>query len=328
MSSRPQEDRAGSTGPVESRITNHESRFSRGWVAGFVLCAAFAGDPSAADFTFAALGDMPYSQDEEARFPSLIAEMGRENLAFVVHVGDFKRATETCSDEIFLERRGWFEASPHPFIYVPGDNEWTDCRRPFGAARDPYERLGKLRELFFAEEASFGQRKLRLTRQPGLAGGPRHPEHARWEHQGVLFLTLNAPGYNNHQTGPEFAARNAAVRQWLTGSFAGARARGLRGVVVLMHGDAWDSAGHTRSGFTGLVETLAAETRAFDGAVLLVHGDSHRYRVNQPLRDPATGAPLANFLRVMVFGSPSQRWVRIRVTEEGGKIRFEATPGD
>jgi hypothetical protein len=291
-----------------------------------VLWAALSA--SAADFTFAALGDMPYSADEEARFPGLIAEMGREELAFIVHVGDFKRATETCSDEISLQRREWFEQSRHPFIYLPGDNEWTDCRRPFGAARDPYERLGKLREVFFAGEASFGQRKLRLTRQPGPAGGPRHPEHARWEHQGVLFLTLNAPGHNNHQTGPEFAARNAAARQWLTESFASARAHGLRGVAVLMHGDAWDSTGQTRSGFTGLIEALAAETRAFSGAVLLVNGDSHRYRVDQPLRDPATGAPLGNFLRVMVFGSPSLRWVRIRVSEEAGRVRFSAEPGD
>jgi hypothetical protein len=313
---------------IESRPTNHESRISRGLIAGFALCAACAGDPAAADFAFGALGDMPYSADEEERFPGLIAEMGRENLAFIVHVGDFKRATETCSDEVYLERRGWFEASPHPFIYVPGDNDWTDCRRPFGAARDPLERLDKLRELFFSEETTFGRRKLRLERQPRLAGGPRYPEHARWEHQGILFLTLNAPGHNNHQTGGEYAARNSAVRQWLTESFAGARARGLRGVVVLMHGNPWNNAGHTRSGFTGLIETLAAETRAFSGAVLLVNGDSHRYRVDQLLRDPATGAPLGNFLRVMVFGSPSLRWVRIRVSEAAGRVRFEAEPGD
>src|SRR5262245_41440073 len=95
---------------------------------GLALCAS----TGAADFTFGALGDLPYSADEEERFPALIADMNREELAFVVHVGDFKRATETCSDEIFLQRREWFEQSRHPFIFVPGDNEWTDCRRPFG----------------------------------------------------------------------------------------------------------------------------------------------------------------------------------------------------
>jgi hypothetical protein len=44
----------------------------------------------AADFTFAALGDAPYSESEEAPFVSVIAAMNREPLAFAIHVGDFK----------------------------------------------------------------------------------------------------------------------------------------------------------------------------------------------------------------------------------------------
>jgi hypothetical protein len=296
-------------------------------VSGAALCVALSA--SAADFTFSALGDMPYSEDEEARFPALIADMNREELAFVVHVGDFKGATATCSDEIYLERRTWFELSRHSFIFVPGDNEWTDCRRPFGAARDPLERLDKLREIFFSGQTSLGQRRLSLVRQSSPAGGYRYPEHARWEHQGVLFLTLNAPGPNNFpEVAAEFSARDRAVRQWLAESFAMARARGLRGLVVFMHADAWNAIGQPRRGFAGLLETLTAETRDFGGEVLLVNGDSHRYRVDRPLRDPATSAPLGNFLRVTVFGSPSLRWVRIRVSEEAGRVRFSAEPGD
>jgi hypothetical protein len=278
---------------------------------------------------FGALGDLPYSRDEEERFPGLIADMNREELAFVVHVGDFKSAVSTCSDEIYLERRGWFERSRHPFIFVPGDNEWTDCRRPFGAARDPLERMDKLRELFFSGSTSLGQRRLSLARQSSPAGGYRYPEHARWEHQGILFLTLNAPGPNNFpEVAAEYSVRDRAVRQWLTESFATARARGLRGLVVFMHADAWNAAGQPRRGFAALLETLTAETRNFGGEVLLVNGDSHRYRVDRPLRDPATHTPLGNFLRVMVFGSPSMRWVRIRVSEEAGRVTFHAAPGD
>lgn len=300
-----------------------------GAIARLGLCAALIGDIAAAEFSFGALGDLPYSRDEEERFPGLIADMNREELAFVVHVGDFKRATETCSDEIYLERRGWFELSRHPFIFVPGDNEWTDCRRPFGAARDPLERLDKLREIFFSGQTSLGQRRLSLARQSSPAGGYRYPEHARWEHQGILFVTLNAPGPNNSpELAAEYSVRERAVRLWLTESFATARARGLRGVVFFLHADMWSADGRPRRGFAGLLEALAAGTRNFGGEVLLVNGDSHRYRVDRLLRDPASGAPLGNFLRVMVFGSPSLRWVRIRVTEEGGKIRFEATPGD
>ena len=63
---------------------------------------------SAADFVFAAFGDTPYSREEEARFPDLVAEMNREPLAFVAHVGDFKAAWTPCDDELFLQRREWF----------------------------------------------------------------------------------------------------------------------------------------------------------------------------------------------------------------------------
>jgi len=277
-----------------------------------------------APFTFAALGDTPYTRDEEARFPDFIAEMNREDLAFVVHVGDFKSANARCTDELFLQRREWFEYSHHPFVFVPGDNEWTDCRR-FSAGRyEPLERLRKLRELFFRGEESLGRRRMKLTRQ-----SPDYPEYARWRHGEVLFVTLNVPGgANNARHMPEeFRSRSAAVEQWLERSFRLARADGLRAVVVLMQANPWASPTGHYFGYRELLAALARETREFRGEVLLVHGDTHRHRVDRPLRDSAHGAPLANFTRVEVFGSPSMNWVRVRVIEENGRVRFEATPG-
>ena len=173
------------------------------------------------------------------------------------------------------------------------------------------------------------KRRLSLARQSSPAGGYRYPEHARWEHEGILFLTLNAPGPNNFpKSEVESAARATAVRQWLTESFTVARSRGLRGLVIFMHADAWNVVDRPRRGFSGMLETLAAETRNFRGEVLLVNGDSHRYRVERPLRESRTSAPLGNFLRVTVFGSPSFRWVRVRVREDAGRVRFEVAPGD
>ena len=310
-------------------VTPHQPRIFRRAIACLALWIALSGGAAAAEFTFAAFGDTPYTRDEEASFPDFIAGMNREDLAFVVHVGDFKSALADCSDELFLERRQWFELSRHPFVFVPGDNEWTDCSRVFAGGRDPLERLRKLRELFFTGDTSLGQRRMTLTRQSGLSQR-RHdyPEHARWEHGGVLFVTLNAPGPDNNARVPEeYSRRSAAIREWLTQSFALTRDRGLRAVVVFMQGNPWNALGRPRRGFSGLLDTLAAETRNFGGEVLLVHGDTHRYRVGRPLNDPASGAPLANFMRVEVFGSPSMNWVRIRVMEEAGRVRFEATPG-
>ena len=309
---------------VESRPTNHESRSYRGAIAGLVLCAALAGDLAAAEFTFGALGDTPYTKFEEALFPGLLAGMSNEDLAFAVHVGDFKAASAPCSDELFRQRREWFDLVRHPFVVVPGDNEWTDCHGFQAGGHDPLERLAKLRELFFRGEDSLGRRQIRLERH-----GPGYPEHARWRHEDVLFLTLNVPGNaNNARDMPEeFRSRSAAVDQWLEKSFGLARGSRLRAVVIFMQANPWASPSSRYFGYRGLLATLAREALAFDGEVLLVHGDTHRYRVDAPLRDPATGAPVANFTRVEVFGSPGMNWVRIRVMDAAGRIGFEVTPG-
>ena len=289
------------------------------------LCFAFASDLAAAEFTFAVFGDTPYSREEEARFPDLIAEMNREPLAFVAHVGDFKAAWMRCDDELYLLRRAWFELSHPPFVFVPGDNEWTDCWR-FSAGRyDPLERLRKLREIFHRGEESLGQRRIRLARQSA-----EYPEHARWRHGEVQFVTLNVPGgANNARRMPEeFRDRNAAAIQWLGEAFRLAREDGSGAVVVLMQANPWASPTSHYFGYRELLAALARETREYRGEVLLVHGDTHRHRVDRPLRDPAGSAPLANFTRVEVFGYPTMNWVRIRVGEEAGRVRFEVTPGN
>jgi len=294
-------------------------------IGGVALWAALCGSTVAADFTFGALGDTPYTWFEEAHFPSLLDGMSREDLAFVVHVGDFKAARAPCSDELFRQRREWFDLVRHPFVFVPGDNEWTDCRGFQAGGYDPLERLAKLRELFSGGEESLGQRRIRLARQL-----PDYPENARWRHGDVLFVTLNVPGHDNNarRMPEEFRGRSAAVGKWLEQSFNLARGDRLRAVVIFMQANPWASPTNRYFGYRELLATMAKETLGFDGKVLLVHGDTHRFRVDSPLHDPATGALVANFTRVEVFGSPGMNWVRIRVTENAGRVSFEVTPGN
>ena len=66
----------------------------------------------------------------------------------------------------------------------------------------------------------------------------------------------------------------------------------------------------------------------FSGEVLVIHGDSHRYRMDQPLADPRGRKTLRNLTRLEVFGYPFQNWVRVRVSERDGKIVITPTPGD
>ena len=294
-------------------------------IGGAALWVALCGGVVAADFTFGALGDTPYTWFEEAHFPGLLDGMSREDLAFVVHVGDFKAARAPCSDELFRQRREWFDLVRHPFVFVPGDNEWTDCGGFQAGGHDPLERLAKLRELFSGSEESLGRRRIRLARQ-----SPDYPEHARWRHGDVLFATLNVPGHDNNarRMPEEFRSRSAAVGKWLQQSFNLARGDRLRAVVIFMQANPWISPTGRYFGFRELLATMAKETLGFDGEVLLVHGDTHRFRVDAPLHDPATGALVANFTRVEVFGSPGMNWVRIRVIEDAERVGFEVTPGN
>jgi hypothetical protein len=59
----------------------------------------------------------------------------------------------------------------------------------------------------------------------------------------------------------------------------------------------------------------------------LIHGDSHRHRIDQPLINPRTGYPFRNFTRIEVFGSPVVNWVRVQVNRQNGKTVFSATSG-
>lgn len=293
---------------------------------GLALLLAAAMPAPGADFVFAAFGDTPYTEEEEPQFVAMIAAINREQPAFSIHVGDFKSGWSPCSDALFKQRAEWFALFHAPLIYTPGDNEWSDCWRAWGASHDPLERLRQLRKLFFADPFSLGQHKLPLTRQN--TRGAAYPEHARWTHEGVVFATFNVPGGDNNSRMPgEMAARNQAVGLWLRDTFKLARNESRRAVVLIFQANPLGGNDKPRRHFEEIMQLITAETLKFPGEVMLIHGDTHRYRVDQPLTDPQTNRPLRNFTRLEVFGYPFVNWVRVRVTQINGKVTFTPTPG-
>jgi len=278
-------------------------------------------------FAFALIGDLPYTLADDAKFPNLIAEINAAELAFVVHDGDFKNdprgtgatRSQSCTDELFGEVRELFDQFDHPLVYVPGDNEWTDCWLPPSDA-DPIERLAMLRHLFFATDQSLGRRTIPLARQSDDAGSPHaaYRENARWSHGGVTFATLNVTGSNNNkdrtpEMDAEWADRTAADLAWLRATFAAAAADGSLGLMVIWQANPWDPRiPEGSTAFMELLATLEAETIAFRRPVVLVHGDTHYFRVDKPL-GPARGRVVENFTRVETFGTPNVHWVHVTV---------------
>lgn len=291
-----------------------------------VLCLALAllALPSQAQtparFTFAIVGDAPYNALEEFLFTQELKEIDREDLAFVVHVGDIKSGGSPCSDALFAKRLQQFQSVRHPFIYVPGDNEWTDCWR---SGADPLERLAKLRELFYPDDNSLGESKLNLERQSADPRFAEYRENVRWRFGPALFIGLNIPGSNNNfgrtpRMDAEYARRSAADAAWLAQGFELAKRNGDAAVFIVTQADPYfeRASRHPASasdGYAQFRQALLAHTLAFGKPVILIHGDTHRFRVDHPLVDPATHRPVGNFTRIESFGSPFVDWIRVSV---------------
>ena len=296
--------------------------------------ALFTAAVPACAGVFALFGDLPYNEREVEALRLIIDEMNRDNeLAFVVHDGDIKSGGETCDNRRFLARRADFEASRHPFILIPGDNDWTDCHRPSNGPYDPEERLAKLRELFFSTDESLGQRKLKLTRQGDLQ--PQYAawrENVRWEFENTLLVGINIPGSNNNWknrgTNTEFHARLKANTAWIATNFRTARERNMRAVMLILQANP-DFEGTEaaklarqpgyRDGFAEFRAQLLEEAKAFGKPVVVVHGDTHSYQLDQPLKDE-TGATVSNVTRLETPGSPFIGWVRTVVDANDSKV--------
>jgi hypothetical protein len=297
------------------------------WLAGICLCVAALAHGET--WQFALIGDVPYSARERHELPRMLEAIADTRVALIAHIGDIKHGEARCDDEVFADRRQLFDASRVPFVFVPGDNEWTDCKRISNGAYDPLERLAALRSLFWQRPDSLGRKTIPLERQPGS-----YPEHSRFRLGPVLFVTLNLPGSDNNHGLPkdasaEFLARNPFVLDWLTDSFARARRDGMAGIVLLFQanpGFRHFAQGLPHRGFREFLETLRRETLAFPGQVVAVHGDTHVSRIDQPLRD-GNGKQIANFIRVETFGYPLMGWTRGIIDSDSPTLfRFETYP--
>lgn len=296
-------------------------------------------------FEFGVVGDGPYVLASEAPFERVIADMNRSELAFVVHVGDiqadpripFAGGIPTCTDASLQRRKELFDASQHPFILVPGDNEWTDCHLLQDRVVDPLERLERLRSVFFASDYSLGQVRLTLASQAHDDMHPKYVENRQWIHGGVLFVTLHIVGSNNNlgrtpQMDDEYAQRNAANLEWLKKAFLRARWEQARAVVILMQANpkfetSWSATQVGRylpglpvtvpeqriaTGFDDFRDALERELISFSQPVLLIHGDTHIFRVDKPLKH-ADDRVIEHFTRLETFGHPDVHWVRVSI---------------
>lgn len=297
-------------------------------------CSPISGGKSLAQdnqFSFALIGDLGYVPAEEPLVVNLLADIAKHpELAFVVHVGDLSTPRYACTDQHQDLRLKQFNSLPQALVYTPGDNEWVDCHPGQNIdGYDPLERLSRIRKTFFQDDKSLGGRRMNLTRQSANPKFSKFAENARWTQGGVTFVTLHATGSNNNlgrtpENDAEHAERNAANIAWLRESFDLARTNGSRAVMVLTQANIfpdfppYPGKPQTPSGTAEMQAALHEEATRFQGRVVIVHGDSHYFRIDNPFRAPRVQGVRppptpSNTLRVETFGTPDHHWLMVTV---------------
>ena len=181
------------------------------------------------------------------------------------------------------------------------------------AKGDPIANLELVRSTFFAKPGQTLGAPMEVHTQavefnPAHTADKAYVENVWWEKSGVLFVTLNIPGGSNNGTDPwygapsmsldqqnEVAVRTAATLRWIDAAYNRATTNGFIAMVILTQADMWDvdeaktGSAHL-SGYKQYLDKLAEGTKAYGMPVLMVMGDSHTYRSDNPL---TKGAPCA-----------------------------------
>jgi hypothetical protein len=292
-------------------------------------------------YTVAVIGDTPYGAAKLAELPDLIAQMNADpKVDLVVHLGDIKAGSNSpCTDEYFQLVHDIYADVKDPFVYTPGDNEWTDCHQAGknNGFYTPTERLQAIRALFFPVPGqTMGGRKKRVLTQADDPANSAYVENTMWMESRVVFATLNITGSNddlaswgsplpaNASSYPsqsqERASRSQANSAWLAKAFATAADNDADGVVLAFQADMWDVTS-SLSGFDAIVVQIGNLAAAFGKPVLLLEGDSHVFNVDHPYTASSAlfgvhpGTPVAtNVTRIVVEGSAAGRTEYLRLT--------------
>jgi hypothetical protein len=315
----------------------HAIRFLQ--VVALAACLAPAAAHAEDTFSFGLWGDMPYAKaKDEPKMPALAADMNASDIAFSIYDGDIKDGSSKCTDDVYTWAMDYFNTFKAPLVYIPGDNEWTDCHRTNNGGYDNLERLDHLRKVMFAKPESFGMTPILLDHQ-GKAG-EKFVENTRFVHGSIVFVGLNVPGSNNNKVhddtecaaksartseqcaadNAKYSERDAANIAWMHDAFALAKTSKAPGIVIDLQADMWFDLPETTDnerdapsadGYTAFLAKLVEETKAFPGQVLLVHGDTHFFKLDKPLikQDDL----VENFTRLQTFGSPNVHWVKVTV---------------
>jgi hypothetical protein len=321
-------------------------------IAASLTACATAPGATHNSYSFGLWGDMPYKKaGDDTKLPAVLSSINASDIAFSLYDGDIKDGSSQCTDNIYTDALTMFGSMKKPVVYVPGDNEWTDCHRTNNGGFDALERLAHLRKVMFPTVNTLGQTTLPMEHQGKL--GEKYVENTRFSYGPVVFAGINVPGSNNNiilsakdckaksarnpaqcdAANAEYLDRDAANIKWLDETFAKAKASKAEGVVLVIQADPGFDLPETEdtdesqlpqyAGYRNFMAAVVSQTEQYQGQVLFVHGDTHFFKMDKPLYSPSKLLP--NLTRLQTFGSPSLHWVKVGV-EPGTAHLFNIQP--
>ena len=267
-------------------------------------CSTGVKPESTAAISFAAYGDMPYMArlpdgrtDEQVLAQDIAPRIRqRDDIPFVIHLGDLGRPDVACTDS-WLEktRLFWENELIKPVFYTPGDNDWTDCDREKLVVRSKeLERLDAVRRILFSQPKPLGS-VWQYEEQASL------PENQTWWHKGIRFVTQHIVSKDNGRKevlldDPQLAIRLADARDqqnqvWLDHAFEMAKNNDTVAVVVAIQFDPFGPPDGRRDALARCLDKpaykefclhLQSVASNLDKPVLLIHGDTNAYCLDQP----------------------------------------------
>jgi len=247
---------------------------------------------------FSVTGDIPYSSSEDAEMQEQIADHNLYSPSeFLVHIGDIKAGSGSCSQSIYTKVAGYLLVSELPVFITPGDNEWIDCSNPSQA-------WSYWAGTFLNFEQNF-------CGAPAAQHQSVRPENFAWTQNGVLLIGINMPGGSEGSGKTQRLEDNA---DWVTQQF-NAYGSQVRAAVIFAH-----DLNESRDAI--FFDQFGPVADSFGKPILYIHGSGHSWIQDFPL-------PQENVMRVQVDNGGAALPVQVTVTTSNpAAFVFDRNPWD
>jgi len=248
--------------------------------------------------SFLAIGDTPYTQDEEFELNNkVIPAIQKRNYPFVVVHGDILSGAESCTNKLLTKRLNRFYNIKKDYVfYTPGDNDWTDCDRSSKSEQfSELERLSYVRNYISTNQPN-PPKHWNYKRQKELI------ENASWTYKEIQFATIHMVSTSNgrkeilkddkNKALDKVDYRDQANLQWLDFTFEEAKKSNAKAIIIVSQADVTKSKYKSIctktnrvkcnpfESFTNHLRQKAKEFKNSKGEnkpVLFLHGDSNPY---------------------------------------------------